>query len=234
MARERYLLDDTEDTIHENEIKPQTAADKRKNWWDYHKVHVLLVALAIAVVGYFIYSVTSKTEPDYTITVMTQYTVPSDLQTDIQELFEKYADDRNGDGKTYVAMNFCRFNTSGTSEFETTELQASFVKFATDASAGDSMIFAYDDASYKYLDQDDLEGFFGPVDGTDNDYYLWKDIPALNNLELNHYNEEGATKECFPSSASSRSPSAQKTAPRSKSRKRSITAATASSCTSAF
>ena len=57
------------------------------------------------------------------------------------------------------------------------------------------MIFAYDDASYKYLDQDDLEGFFGPVDGTDNDYYLWKDIPALNNLELNHYNEEGTTKE---------------------------------------
>ena len=44
MARERYLLDDTEDTIHKNEIKPQTAADKRKNWWDYHKVHVLLVA----------------------------------------------------------------------------------------------------------------------------------------------------------------------------------------------
>ena len=44
-----------EDTIHENEIKPQTAADKRKNWWDYHKVHVLLVVLAIAVVGYFIY-----------------------------------------------------------------------------------------------------------------------------------------------------------------------------------
>ena len=76
--------------------------------------------------------------------------------------------------KHNVAMNFCRFNTSGTSEFETSELQASFVKFATDASAGDSMIFAYDDASYKYLDQDDLKGFFGPVDGTDNDYYLWK------------------------------------------------------------
>ena len=126
MARERYLLDDTEDTIHKNEIKPQTASDKRKNWWDYHKVHVLLVALAIAVVGYFIYSVTSKTEPDYTITVMTQYTVPSDLQTDIQELFEKYADDRNGDGKTYVAMNFCRFNTSGTSEFETANFLSLF------------------------------------------------------------------------------------------------------------
>ena len=27
MARERYLLDDTEDTIHKNEIKPQTAAE---------------------------------------------------------------------------------------------------------------------------------------------------------------------------------------------------------------
>ena len=32
---------------------------------------------------------------------MTQYTVPSDLQTGYcEELFEKYADDRNGDGKT--------------------------------------------------------------------------------------------------------------------------------------
>ena len=90
MARERYLLDDTEDTIHENEIKPQTAADKRKNWWDYHKVHVLLVVLAIAVVGYFIYSVTSKTKPDYTITVMTQYT---DYRNDSVKLYERLLND---------------------------------------------------------------------------------------------------------------------------------------------
>ena len=78
MARERYLLDDTEDTIHENEIKPQTAADKRKNWWDYHKVHVLLVALAIAVVGYFIYSIfrSFSRNMQTTATVTAKHTSP--------------------------------------------------------------------------------------------------------------------------------------------------------------
>ena len=32
MARERYLLNDTEDTIHQNQIKPTTGKEKRENW----------------------------------------------------------------------------------------------------------------------------------------------------------------------------------------------------------
>ena len=33
MARERYLINAGEDTIHSNEIKLVTAKDKRENWW---------------------------------------------------------------------------------------------------------------------------------------------------------------------------------------------------------
>ena len=46
MARERYLLNDTEDTIHQNQIKPTTGKEKRENWWFYHKVHLIVGVIA--------------------------------------------------------------------------------------------------------------------------------------------------------------------------------------------
>ena len=46
MARERYLHNAGEDTIHSNEIKLVTAKDKRKNWWYYHKFHLLIGIIA--------------------------------------------------------------------------------------------------------------------------------------------------------------------------------------------
>ena len=45
MARERYLLNAGEDTIHDNEIKLVTGQmDKRKkSWWYYQQGAILLV-----------------------------------------------------------------------------------------------------------------------------------------------------------------------------------------------
>ena len=47
MARERYLLEDTEDTIHQNPITPTTGKEKRQNWWFYHKVHLIVGIIAV-------------------------------------------------------------------------------------------------------------------------------------------------------------------------------------------
>ena len=76
MARERYLLNAGEDTIHDNEIKLVTAKDKRKNWWYYHKRHLLVGIIAAAMVGSLIYSLVSQVEPDYTIGLLTSYSMP--------------------------------------------------------------------------------------------------------------------------------------------------------------
>ena len=37
-----------------------------------------------------------------------------------------------------------------------------------------------------------MEGFFAPVDGSDEAYVLFSDMAGLSNLELNHYAEEGS------------------------------------------
>lgn len=196
MARERYLLNDEEETIHRNQIVPTTGKEKRQNWWFHHKVHLIATVLVIACLISIVYSVASKEKPDYTVTLMTEYTVPSDLQTDLEEHLEKYAEDLNGDGKVVVALQYCRFYAGSSSEYEVSELQASFVKFAADASEGDTMLFIYDQQSYDYLDQNEMDGFFGPAhEGEEENHCLWADMEGLKALELNHYKEEGVTAE---------------------------------------
>ncbi len=46
MARERYLLDVGEDTIHTGVIELKTRKDKFKNWWHYNKRILLFSAIA--------------------------------------------------------------------------------------------------------------------------------------------------------------------------------------------
>ena len=191
MARERYLLEDTEDTIHSNPITPTTGKEKRQNWWFYHKVHLIVGVIAVAFAAAIVWSFVSKESPDYNIAIMTEYVLPNDLLLDLEEHLEQYADDRNGDGKAVVALQSYQFTTNGTSDYDAALLQASFVKFAADASGGDSMIFIYDDASYAYLDNNDMEGFFAPVDGSAEEYVLFSDMAGLSSLELNHYAEDG-------------------------------------------
>lgn len=191
MARERYLLDETEDTIHQNQIVPTTASDKRKNWWFYHKTHTIVALIVVVFVVVIVHSFVTRETPDYTIAIMTEYSLPNDLLQDIEEHLERYADDRNGDGETVVSLQYYHFSSNTTSDYEAAELQASFVKFAADASGGDSIIFIYDDESYRYLDNNDMSDFFGPIEEGGEDYILLKDMAGLNNLTLNHYAEDG-------------------------------------------
>lgn len=195
MARERYLLNEGEDTIHQNQIEPTTASEKRENWWFYHKTHVIVAVILAVFLGAVIYSFVSKEKPDYTIALMTEYSVPNDLLLDIEDHLEQYGEDLNGDGKVIVSLQHYRFSSSTKTDYEASELQAAYVRFASDAAAGDSMLYIYDDKSYVYLGQNDMEDYFAPADGTDNVYYYWKDLPGLNTLQLTHYTEEGATVE---------------------------------------
>ena len=76
MARERYLINAGEDTIHSNEIKLVTAKDKRENWWYYHKRQIIPAILVVALLAVFIHSMATKVDPDYTIGLLTSFTMP--------------------------------------------------------------------------------------------------------------------------------------------------------------
>ena len=76
MAREGYLVNAGEETIHPDAQAPMSPKQKRQNWWYYNKFILLGVVLVALLVGSIIYSVASQVKPDYTIALMTSYTMP--------------------------------------------------------------------------------------------------------------------------------------------------------------
>lgn len=166
MARERYLVNAGEDTIHKNEIKPETPREKRQNWWFYHKGHVIGCVVAAAVLFSIIYSIVSKVEPDYTVALLTSYSMPSVGTDELERCISAYADDRNGDGKVVVSVvNYTFSSTTAATPEMAQQQQAELTKFVADCTANDSMIFLHDESAFSAL-ENNFEGFFRYNDGT--------------------------------------------------------------------
>ena len=160
MAREQFFLDNEEDTIHANPIVPTTAKEKRANWWFYHKVHLIVGVIAVVLLGSFVYSIVSKVEPDYTISIISQTGTASDVVAKLEEELKPYADDRNGDGQ--VVVHVSTYNLG--SESDPQVQQADMVRLIGGASSFDSVLYLSDPDSFAWLQEQD--GFFTYTDGT--------------------------------------------------------------------
>lgn len=188
MARERYLVNADEDTIHANEIKPETPRDKRKNWWFYHKGQVIACMIAAAVLFSIVYSIVSQVKPDYTVALLTSYSMPENGRRELERCISAYADDRNGDGKVTVSVvNYVFSSTSSASSEAAQQQQAMMTKFAADCTLNESMIFLHDEEAFQIL-QVNFGGFFLYNDGTtmpenaadyENAMSQWSDFSAF-------------------------------------------------------
>ncbi len=200
MARERYLINAGEDTIHANEIKPGTSKEKRKNWWYYHKAPLLVGLVALAVLFSIFYSIFSKVKPDYSVGLITSYTMPDSGREELERCLAEYADDRNGDGKVVVNVVCYVFSTTTPSTSDALQQQqAAVARFAGDILANESMIYLHNEEAFTFM-QEDFSGFFLYKDGTpmpetatdyENAMVLWEEIPALS--EFVPQTEEGET-----------------------------------------
>lgn len=189
MARERYLINAGEDTIHSNEIKLVTAKDKRENWWYYHKRQIIPAILVVALLAVFIHSMATKVDPDYTIGLLTSFTMPETGVQQLEECIAAYADDRNGDGKVVIRVS--NYVMSDDASADPSAQEAAWVRFTADASLNATMIYLHDSTAFSVL-EGDFAGFFQYKDGTlmpedatdyENAMYSWDDIAAFANLQ---------------------------------------------------
>lgn len=90
--------------------------EKWKNWWWYHKVHVLIAAAAVAVVLYSVLPGLLTPKPDYGVAVVTSVRLPDETYDALKERIREAADDRNGDGKVVIELNWYLPDLSGTTE----------------------------------------------------------------------------------------------------------------------
>lgn len=88
-------------------VKALPFRERAKNWWFYHRFHVLLVVVALALCGYF--ALTDKTveDGDYSVLYVTPQEPTEEIRAMIADQISAFGEDINGDGKVSVTTHLC-------------------------------------------------------------------------------------------------------------------------------
>ena len=98
----RWLARDVK-PMEKKELTPQ---EKRRNWWDYHKWHVVIaivcLILAADLVSDVVHNIRNK--PDYTIAYVGYTELPDDLARAVETAIATKGEDLNGNGQVQVEL----------------------------------------------------------------------------------------------------------------------------------
>ena len=80
MSREHLLLHTGEDTIHDPKIEKKNLSpkDKRKNFWFYHKWHIVIVLVVLVFAALLSKDFFNRVNPDYEIGLLTKTSFPEE------------------------------------------------------------------------------------------------------------------------------------------------------------
>lgn len=103
--KQGIVSDETEEADEEpSEPAPKMPFKKKlENFWYHYKIQVIVAVVAVVFGGYMIYDVITKPEPDITIISVVDNGLVDRLGS-VEDYFEKYGEDINGDGKVYVQV----------------------------------------------------------------------------------------------------------------------------------
>ena len=172
-----------------------TQAQKRKNWWHYHKWHVAAGAALLLVAGNILFHALGIGEirPDYRIAYVGSAYLPDETAAALEAALSELGEDANGDGKTVVELRQYVSGSDGSSDAAYYNMAAS-TKLMADIAGHESYFFLLEDPEgfqqgYHALRR--LDGTL-PTD-VDRDWerccVRWADCPALAGLELGSYEE---------------------------------------------
>lgn len=187
------------------DVKPEepmvlTPAQKRSNWWHYHKWHVVLVAVLLLCAGDILFHAlgVGQVKPDVQVAYVGSYALPEDTISSLEQSLSALATDGNGDGRTVVQVNQY---AAARSKGETTEdreraayAEASRVALMADLESCDSFLFLLEDGETFQRDYQILAHTDGslPAEGeapSDRLWLEWVQCPVLRSLELGEYTE---------------------------------------------
>ena len=179
--------------VQPEEHRELTPAEKRKNWWHYHKWHVVIgvVLLGIAVnlilhaLGF------GQIKPDYQVAYVGTNALPDDTAAAIESVFAALGEDLNGDGQ--VVVKLVQYASAGGAD--TGVLTSTEVALTADLLECESYFFLLEDPerfqiAYRSLCR--LDGSL-PEEGdysARGTYLGWGQCPALAGTELGGYSYE--------------------------------------------
>lgn len=97
-----------------SEMPDMTPQQRRANWWHYHRLHVLIAALAVIAVLGMVWEQVTKERYDCSVALVTRYAATSAEIASIQAALERICPDYNGDGEVHVAINAIQIDYTST------------------------------------------------------------------------------------------------------------------------
>ena len=173
--------------IRPEEKRPLTSKERRANWWYYHKWHIVIGAVLLAIVLDLAWSMWTarQNQPDYQIACVGEYDLPEDTAAALSEALAALGEDVNGDGQVLVSVRSYPIYQEG----EDGEYKAAAqMTLMADLEACESIIFLLEDPedfqdSYEVLCR--LDGSpLSPGEEWTAYALAWTDCPVLSGLEL--------------------------------------------------
>lgn len=166
LMRLRQGVIESSDVIKEvHEEKPKlTLGQKLSGAWYRSKWLIIFVVVMIAAFAYITYDMVTAENPDYTVLVVSADSGFYYRTVEIEEFFEKFCDDRNGDGEVIVMV----YNIS-TDYTDPNGVTASQAQLMSQLQSGENVIVVSDQPT-DFLLIDFREQY--PDDGNINEYGL--------------------------------------------------------------
>lgn len=162
--------------------KPQMKEETRKkidNFWYYYKIHVLVVVFILFVASVFIKDIVTKVDYDYSVAFVTEEMMTNEEISSIQSVFEREAEDLNGDGEIHVEVQNYTIPQGNSADPQL--VAAGQTKLTVDIQEGTSMIFFLSPGCYEsYKDS-------GVLPADESEYIKFSDCTG--------YEEAGSPKE---------------------------------------
>lgn len=189
MASE-YLIKKAKEAYKPRDIHVMTEAEKRRNWWYYHKYHVIIGSFLLLCLCSILWNALGigKVNPDYTIAYVGSTRLSAETENAIKAGLASLSPDMNGDGKVTVElMHYVSVNTGDSDTLY--YAQAAQVQLVADITECRSYFFLTDDPAALQQNTAALRNLDGslPDDGDlspDGKYVLWGDCPVLSEIEL--------------------------------------------------
>lgn len=176
------------------DVKPRekvelTPSEKRKNWWHYHKWHVLIGVVLAIIGGNLIYSALGigQVRPDYRFAYVGASALPEDTAAALEAGLASLGGDVNGDGQVAVSLRQYPLYSA-----DPQAVMAAQIQLTADLAEGESYFFLLEDPERFQRDYHSLCRLDGSLPEEDDGsaggtYWLWEQCPALAGLDLGGY-----------------------------------------------
>lgn len=204
MASARYTLNIKPEDLKPDEPRQLTRKEKLANWWYYHRLHVGIGAVVLAVLIWLAADFFGRTLPDYQIALVTEQYIPEAVVTELSDALSAFGLDLNGDGQVLVQVSGYQLSlgseeeesgvSASSSSAVTTTVDAytqmaGFTTLSGDVTTRTSLIFLTDDpeafqSSFELLATADgsLPAEGAGLEGVE--LFAFSDCPVLASLDL--------------------------------------------------